>query len=276
MPACVSEVTFEVWGGGGGGAGGGAGAGGGDIKCEMYVSAGKRITIRVGGGGHSGEAGRTPGKGGKGGDGGLSFPGNGTDGTGPGTPHARGGGGGQETLVWTTDGQGNADIRIRAYGADGGKAEPGLATAGKGGPYGKEAYTPAGADGTTPAGGTGGTGGTGGNWTTSQLQCETAGLPTESWGSAGGSAQGNRGGTGGDAGKDTDSTDTPVYRQGGTGGNGGTGGDGGTGGNGGTGGDGTTSATSKDGGGGGAGAAGLNGTPGHDGAVKITWPPVNA
>lgn len=80
---------------GGNGGGGGGGAGGGYVKCELYLAAGNRLTIRVGGAGRNGAQGSTPGKGGEGGTGGegtFTSARSGTNGTGPGTPYARSGG----------------------------------------------------------------------------------------------------------------------------------------------------------------------------------------
>uniref|UniRef100_UPI002F90FC4B hypothetical protein n=1 Tax=Streptomyces virginiae TaxID=1961 RepID=UPI002F90FC4B len=258
---------------GGNGGGGGGGAGGGYVKCELYLAAGNRLTIRVGGAGRNGAQGSTPGKGGEGGTGGegtFTSARSGTNGTGPGTPYARSGGRGGNTQIWYVNAQGNPDVLARAHGADGGKAALGLATAGKGGPRGEsdDVNTPKGADGTSAAGGNGGTGG---NIERGVVSCEHSSTLASSLGSAGGSAQGTRGGGGGDAGKDLDATVTPVYGQGGAGGNGGAGGKGGDRGIARPG-----DEDSKDGKDGGDGAAGGNGLPGHDGAVRFTWTPDNS
>ena len=81
VPADVSQITVELWGGGGGGAGGniggmapGSGGGGGGsgsyLKAVLAVKAGEVYTIEIGLGGQggAGESGQGPGLGENGGD----------------------------------------------------------------------------------------------------------------------------------------------------------------------------------------------------------------
>jgi hypothetical protein len=156
VPAGVTKIMVEVWGGGGGGGGtnGGFGAGGGGGaygKQFVTVTPGTGYSVVVGTGGSAGAVG------GAGGNGGLS-----SFGTGPlisvgggagGQPTGAGGAGGTSTATFNISGE-NGRYGYNTSDAYGGAAPNG----GHGGLHG---VSSAGGAGNAPGGGGGGSGATG-------------------------------------------------------------------------------------------------------------------
>jgi hypothetical protein len=156
VPAGVTKIMVEVWGGGGGGGGtnGGFGAGGGGGaygKQFVTVTPGTGYSVVVGTGGSAGAVG------GAGGNGGLS-----SFGTGPlisvgggagGQPTGAGGAGGTSTATFNISGE-NGRYGYNTSDAYGG-------TAPNGGHGGLHGVSSAGGAGNAPGGGGGGSGATG-------------------------------------------------------------------------------------------------------------------
>jgi hypothetical protein len=153
VPALVTQITVEAWGGGGGGGGrstsgiGGAGGGGGGAYARtiIYVTPGATYNVTVGAGGTGGST--SNGNGAAGGD---SYFGNGTQ------VLAKGGSGGTGGVSGGGGAGGSTSSSVGATKFPGGNGAAGTASASGGGGGGAGNET-AGGNATGTTGGTGGT-----------------------------------------------------------------------------------------------------------------------
>lgn len=219
VPAGVTKITVESWGGGGGGGGGtngtgagGAGGGGGYAKAVINVTPAEGLTVRVGAGGAKATA---NGRGGSGGEaskvlrsttvlleagaGGGGAGRRGTTGGTTGDGGAGGGSTGQAARSGSTGGPGQGGTQ--AAGGTGGTAGAGGAAGVTGASQGGGNGTPTAACATAATGtGSNGTGGNGGTFTTTCAPGGGGGGGYYGGGGGGSTSTNNRTGGGGGGG----------------------------------------------------------------------------
>lgn len=233
VPAGITSLTFEAWGGGGGGgagasgsAAGGTGGGAGYVTSTIVVTPGETLTIYIGGGGDGGSHNAL------------------------GTFAGGGGGGGGYTAVY----RGATLLLVAAGGGGGGGAREALAGGAAGAGGGTSGIAGTSIATSNGGGGGGGTASAGGGGGTNSSAGGNSGAAGDSLlGGAGGDGRGSQGADGsgavggGGGGGNGGSANVNTTRAGGGGGGGGYYGGGG--------GAGTTSVTTAAGGGGGGGSS---------------------
>jgi len=199
VPAGVTSIQVQAWGGGGGGEGGsGAGGGGGEYAAEtaLTVTPGETLTVTVGAGGSGGSGGA----GGPGTSGGTTtlkrsttalVTANGGQG---GSSATSSGGSGSTNTIHFNGGGSKANSTGVSHGGAGGGSSAGTNRAGNTG--GSNSGSTGGAGATAPTGG--GNGGAGGNGTGTSGTAGTSGTGPGGGGGAGGagSSSNSAGGNG--------------------------------------------------------------------------------